>query len=80
MTNTLNTKDMTFEQAMQELDTIVRRLEEGQAPLAEAITCYERGMELKKFCEEKLSEAKTRIEKIAVNGDGTISTEPITLS
>jgi len=70
-------KDLSFEQALGELETIVRNLETGQAPLEQSIEAYERGIALKKHCEAKLKEAKTKIEKISISGDGSISTEPL---
>ena len=59
---------ITFEQAMTELDEIVRKLENGQIPLEEAIKTYEHGMELKKICEEKLKSAEMKIEKLTLKG------------
>lgn len=67
-------KELNFEQSMQELETIVRRLEEGNVNLEDAIVLYERGCELRKLCEEKIKYAKTRVEKIIENQDGTVST------
>ncbi|MAS86799.1 MAG: exodeoxyribonuclease VII small subunit [Micavibrio sp.] len=70
-------KDLSFEQALGELETIVRQLENGSAPLAESISAYERGTDLKKYCESKLKEAQEKIEKISLNPDGSIKTEPL---
>ncbi len=56
--------NLSFEQAMSELETIVTKLEKGQIELENAIQIYTRGSELKKHCERKLSEAKLKIEKI----------------
>jgi len=64
---------MSFEQALAELEGIVRQLEGGQGKLDEAITAYERGAALKKHCEQKLSEAKAKIEKITLTADGAVS-------
>jgi len=68
---------MSFEDALVELETIVGNLEQGANKLDDAIGAYERGILLKKHCEAKLSEAKARIEKIAVGSDGNITAEPI---
>lgn len=68
-------KTMSFEQSMQELETIVERLEKGEIPLEDAIHSYERGIELSRHCEKKLKDAKRRIDKIVVDKDGKISTE-----
>ena len=69
---------MSFEDALSELEAIVRRLEEGSAKLDEAITAYERGALLKRHCENKLNEAQGRIEKIVLGADGSVTgTEPL---
>ena len=67
---------LSFEDALGELETIVRDLESGSRKLDEAIDAYERGATLKKYCEGKLSEAQTRIDKISLSPDGTLQTEP----
>lgn len=68
-------KDLSFEEALEELETIVRRLEEGKTGLEEAIKAYERGAQLRIHCEKKLRDAKMRVDKIVVNENGTISTQ-----
>jgi exodeoxyribonuclease VII small subunit len=70
---------MNFEDALKELETIVRTLESGSGQLDAAIDAYERGAALKKHCEAKLREAQARIEKITVGPDGTVSSEPADL-
>lgn len=70
---------MSFEDALAELEQIVRRLEAGQVKLDEAIVCYERGARLKQHCERKLNEAQQRVERIVVGPDGAIGTEPAKL-
>jgi exodeoxyribonuclease VII small subunit len=67
---------LTFEQAMTELESIVRKLEAGQGQLDEAIAAYERGTNLRRHCEAKLGEAAAKIERITQNADGTFSTTP----
>ncbi len=57
-------ESLSFEQAMTELETLVKRLEEGRLPLEEAISAFERGASLKKHCEQKLLAAKMRVEQI----------------
>ena len=64
---------MSFEQALAELETIVRALESGQAPLEQSIEQYERGAALKEHCEAKLSEARLKVEKIVVGAGGEAS-------
>lgn len=72
-------EQLTFEESLQELETIVSSLESGKAPLDESITAYERGIALKTHCEKKLREAQSKIEKIALDADGNVKTEPINL-
>jgi exodeoxyribonuclease VII small subunit len=67
---------LTFEEALTELETIVRDLETGKAPLEKSIQSYERGIALKQHCEAKLRDAKAKIEKITVGKDGSLSTKP----
>ena len=70
-------KDLSFEQALGELETIVRGLEAGETELEKSITAYERGIALKKHCEAKLKDAQAKIEKITVGADGSLSSEPL---
>lgn len=62
--------EMTFEQAMAELEQVVGRLERGDVALDESITLYERGAALKKRCETKLKEAEEKVAAITLDGDG----------
>ena len=68
---------LNFEEALGELETIVRTLETGQTALEDSIDAYERGILLKKHCETKLREAQAKIEKITIANDGTVSTTPL---
>ena len=70
---------MSFEDALAELEQIVRRLEGGQVRLDDAIECYERGAQLKRHCEQKLSEAQQRVDRIVVGPDGAVSAAPAKL-
>ena len=70
---------LSFEDALAELEQIVRRLEAGQVKLDEAIQCYERGAQLKQHCERKLNEAQQRVDRIVVRPDGAIGVEPAKL-
>jgi exodeoxyribonuclease VII small subunit len=70
---------MSFEDALAELEQIVRRLEGGQVKLDEAILSYERGAHLKRHCERKLNEAQQRVDRIVIGPEGTISVEPAKL-
>jgi exodeoxyribonuclease VII small subunit len=61
--------EMSFEDAMKALETVVGQLERGDVPLEQSITLYERGAELKSHCEAKLKEAEEKVAKITL-GDG----------
>ncbi|HUK60039.1 MAG TPA: exodeoxyribonuclease VII small subunit [Stellaceae bacterium] len=67
---------LSFEEALNELEQIVRKLESGSAKLDEALASYERGALLKRHCEAKLREAQLRVEKIVVSAEGAVSAEP----
>mgnify|MGYP002635202080 CR=1 FL=1 len=69
-------KKLNFEDALEELEDIVRTLEEGSGALDDAIKAYERGAMLKKHCEQKLTEARTRVEKVVIGPDGETTSEP----
>ena len=71
-------RQLPFERAIEELESIVRRLEEGKVPLEELIAIYERGEALKRRCEELLRQAEARVEKIALDAAGKPSgAEPL---
>jgi len=72
-------ESMSFEDALAELEQIVRRLEAGQVKLDDAILCYERGTQLKRHCERKLNEAQQRVDRIVVGPDGAVSAAPAKL-
>lgn len=68
--------EKNFEEALQELEQIVRKLESGDGGLDQAIADYERGALLKAHCESKLREARLRVEKISERAGG-LTTEPL---
>jgi exodeoxyribonuclease VII small subunit len=70
---------MSFEDALAELETIVRRLETGQTKLEDGIAAYERGALLRAHCEAKLRDAQARIETIGRAADGTLTATPAAL-
>jgi exodeoxyribonuclease VII small subunit len=71
-------KALPFERAIEELESIVKRLEEGKVPLEESVAIYERGEALKRRCEELLRQAEARVEKITLDATGKPSgTEPL---
>ena len=53
--------ELSFEKALEELETLVSRMEDGKLPLEESLAAYQRGAELIKFCESKLADAQARI-------------------
>lgn len=67
---------ITFEDALAQLENIVRELEAGKIKLDDAVEAYEKATALKKFCEEKLKNAQLKIEKINLSPEGEITTEP----
>lgn len=66
----MSNETLTFEQAMKELEQIVHKLEEGNVPLEEAITYYQKGMQLSNYCNEKLKNVEGQLTKM-VSEDGT---------
>ena len=68
-------EEMSFESAMQELETIVRKLESGQSSLDSSISDYTRGTQLKQHCEARLKEATLKVEKIVQHNDNSVETE-----
>ncbi len=62
--------EMSFEQAMAELEQVVGKLERGDVALDQSITLYERGAALKKRCETKLKEAEEKVAALTLDGDG----------
>lgn len=67
---------LSFEEALGELESLVRRLEEGKCPLDEAVKTFERGIGLKNHCDAKLKNARLKVEQILENADGSISMKP----
>jgi exodeoxyribonuclease VII small subunit len=70
MSENVDIKKLSFEQAIDQLETIVKRLEEGKVPLEESVAIYERGEQLKRRCEELLRQAEARVEKITLDASG----------
>jgi exodeoxyribonuclease VII small subunit len=64
-------KELTFEEALKELETIVDHLEEGDVPLEEAIAIYKKGMDLSKLCHQKLQSVQKQLVEI-MNEDGEL--------
>ena len=74
----MDVRKLTFERAIEELESIVKRLEDGKVPLEESVAIYERGESLKRRCEELLRQAEARVDKITTDASGRpIGTEPL---
>lgn len=71
---------LNFEDALDELEGIVGKLESGDVDLEKSIEIYERGTLLKAHCEGKLAAAKAKVDKIALSADGSVSAEPADIS
>ena len=70
---------LSFEEALAELQELVKRLERGDAKLEDAIKSYERGALLKRHCEARLKDAQMKVEKIVLGAGGAIGVEPANL-
>ena len=58
-----------FESAIAELETIVKRLEDGDLPLEKSLELFERGVQLSRFCHSRLEEAERRVEILTERGE-----------
>jgi exodeoxyribonuclease VII small subunit len=76
--NHADIREMSFERAMKELESIVGRLERGDVELEESIAIYERGEALKEHCDRLLKQAEAKVEKLTFGSDGRPKgTEPL---
>ena len=75
MTKKNNQENMTFEEALEELELIVNKLEAGEVTLEDAVEAYERGSKLKDQCQKRLNEAKMKVEKIKEGDKENLNTE-----
>jgi exodeoxyribonuclease VII small subunit len=74
----IDIKKLSFERAIEELESIVKRLEDGKVPLEESVAIYERGEALKRRCDELLRQAEARVDKITTDSSGLVTgTEPL---
>lgn len=73
-------KKLSFEDALAKLENIVRGLETGQIKLEDALSSYEMGNKLRLHCEEKLAQAKSRIDKITIDKNGSLSLDPFEIN
>ena len=68
-----STQSLSFEDALSQLERIVRGLEGGQQKLEDAITAYERGTELRRHCETLLADADARVQAIVTGENGGLA-------
>ena len=74
---TAHNEPMTFEQAMNRLEAIVRKLEAGELPLDETVRLYEEGQRLRNFCEQYLADAEQRITIIRQASGNSVIVEEV---
>ena len=73
----MSTESITFEQSLQRLDEIVRRMEKGDVPLEEALSLFEEGTTLMKKCSTMLDKAEQKVTKLLAGPDGKPVEEPM---
>ena len=69
--------DRPFEEAMTELETVVRRLEDGALPLEESLAAFERGMALVRVLGDRLDDVSQRVEVLLRTAGGALVTRPL---
>ena len=67
-----------FEKSLDELEKLVRDLEQGELSLEQSLTAFERGVRLTRECQQALKTAEQRVEQLLENSDGTLETRPFT--
>ncbi|MDG5498127.1 exodeoxyribonuclease VII small subunit [Marinobacter sp. BGYM27] len=65
-----------FEKSLNELETLVRELEQGDLPLEKSLTAFERGVRLTRECQQALKQAEQRVEQLVKSDDDTLTTQP----
>jgi exodeoxyribonuclease VII small subunit len=70
-------ENLSFEQALKELEALVRKLESGSGDLESSINDYVRGTELKTYCQKKLADARLKVEKILKSQGGDLSLQSL---
>jgi len=73
--NKKETPELSFEEALDELEEISHRLSEGMLPLEESVRLFERGVELKEFCSKKLESAEKKIKILSGDGNSGLKEE-----
>jgi exodeoxyribonuclease VII small subunit len=77
MTSETEITDLTFEEALRELDEVVSALEAGRIPLEDMLQLSQRGTALADYCEQKLSEVEATLETLVTNSSGELVTETV---
>ena len=77
--DTEKTEKINFEKALQQLEAIAEKLEDGDLGLDESISQFEKGMRLAKFCRDKLDEAERTIEILQRGADGHVKRKEVTV-
>lgn len=72
----LDEKNISFEAAVAELETIVQALEKGDLPLEEAVSLFEKGVRLSRLCSGKLDTAQEKVRRLLVEQEGELLTLP----
>ena len=70
-------KEKTFEESLSQLEKIILELEEGELSLEEALKKFEEGIELSRFCTQKLTQAEEKVERLIKTTQGEFKTEPL---
>lgn len=68
-----------FEEALQKLEGLVKRLEDGKLSLEESLQAFEEGVRLSRFCSRKLDEAEKKVEILLREADGRLTAKPFSL-
>ena len=71
--------ELTFEEAMEEIEILVRKMESSNLPLQETLAAFERGIRLTRLCQDYLEKAEQRIEYIITTASGDIQLKPLVL-
>jgi exodeoxyribonuclease VII small subunit len=77
MTQLEDISKMEFEDALKELEEIVKTLEEGKSSLKDSVDLYERGINLKKHCDQILESVQLRVNQISVDKNGNLEQKEI---
>jgi len=73
-------EEISFEEYLKKLESIVQQLEEGELTLDESVKLYEEGISISKLCLDKLNKTKQKIEQLVVEGGGKYSLKPFSVS